>query len=56
MLSNLVVFIKDTYRENTSSNKTEALTKSINMGIWEIGTLNQLVIRVSCSEIKFSQK
>ena len=30
---------KDTHRENTTSNKTEALTKSMNMYIWAIGTL-----------------
>ena len=33
--------------ENTPSNKTEALTKSKNMYIWVIGTLNQLFIRGS---------
>ena len=38
---------KDTHRENTSPNKTESLTKSMNMYIWEIGTLNQLFIRGS---------
>ena len=31
---------KDTHRENTPSNKTKALTKRINMGVWEICTLN----------------
>ena len=31
--------LKDTVRENTSSNKTEALAKSMNMYIWAIGTL-----------------
>ena len=40
--------IKDTRRENTPSNKTEALTNSMNMHIWTIGTLNQLFIRGSC--------
>ena len=34
--------IKDTHRENTPSNKTQALTKSMNMDIWKIGTLNKL--------------
>ena len=38
---------KDTHMENTPSNKTEALTKSKNMYIWAIGTLNQLFIRGS---------
>ena len=33
---------KDTHRENTSSNKTQAFTKSMNMGFWEIDALNQL--------------
>ena len=27
--------------ENTPSNKTKATTKSMNMRIWEIGTINQ---------------
>ena len=31
----------------TPSNKTEVLTKSMNMYIWAIGTLNQLFIRSS---------
>ena len=39
--------LKDTHMENTPSNKTEALTKSKNMYIWAIGTLNQLFIRGS---------
>ena len=34
---------KATLRENTPSNKTKALTNSMNMSIWEIGTSNQLV-------------
>ena len=33
---------KDIHRENTPLNKTEVLTKSMNMYIWAIGTLNQL--------------
>ena len=39
--------IKDTHREKASSNKTPALTKSRNMGIWVVGTSNQLFIRGS---------
>ena len=31
--------------ENTLSNRVEALTKSMNMGIWVVDTLNQLIIR-----------
>ena len=33
--------------ENTRSNKTQALTKSMIMYIWEIATLNQLFLRGS---------
>ena len=36
--------VKDTHREKAPSNKTPALTKSTNMGIWVVGTTNQLVI------------
>ena len=36
---------KSTHRENTSSNKTEAPTESINVDIWAISTLNQLFTR-----------
>ena len=32
--------VKDTRKENTPPNKTKALTKRVNMRIWEIGTLN----------------
>ena len=42
LLFNNETFLKDTHRENTPSKKTQALTKSINMGIWVIGSLNQL--------------
>ena len=47
--------IKDTNRENTPSNKTQVLTKSMNMDIWVNGTLNQLFIRGSYSEIHFEK-
>ena len=40
-------FIKDTHREKAPSNKTPALRKSTNMGVWAVGTLNQLFIRGS---------
>ena len=39
-------FVKDTHSENVSSNKTEALTKSMNMNIWTFATLNQLLQEV----------
>ena len=38
---------KDTRREKAPSNKTPALKKSTNMGVWAVGTLNQLFIRGS---------
>ena len=51
-----VFTVKDTHRENTPSNKTETLTKSMNMYICAIGTLNQLLIRGSYTQTKFSKK
>ena len=36
-----IVVLKDTHREKGPSNKTPALAKSINMGIWVVGTINQ---------------
>ena len=48
--------LKDTHRENKSSIKTEARRKNMNVYIWAIGTLNQLFIRSSCTQIKFSKK
>ena len=38
---------KDTHREKTPSNKTPALTKSMNIHIWVVSTSNQLFIRGS---------
>ena len=40
-------FFKDTHSEKAPSNKTSALRKSTNKGVWAIGTLNQLFIRGS---------
>ena len=42
-----IFFLKDTHREKAPSNGTPALTKSTNMGIWVVGTTNQLFIRGS---------
>ena len=39
--------LKDTHRKNAPSNKTPALRKNTNMGVWAVGTLNQLFIRGS---------
>ena len=36
--------------------KTPVLTKSMNIGIWIVGTSNQLIIRRSSIEIKFTKK
>ena len=38
---------KDTRREKAPPKKTPALRKSTNMGVWAVGTLNQLFIRGS---------
>ena len=45
-------YFKDTRRENTPSNEIKALTKSMNMPICEVGTLNQLFVRDFYAEIK----
>ena len=39
--------IEDTHREKALPNKTPALTKSMTMDIWVVGTSNQLLIRGS---------
>ena len=46
----------NTHSKNAPSNKTQVIIKSMNMEIWEVGTLNQLFIRGSYTEIKFSKK
>ena len=48
--------LKDTHKEKQPANNTTALTKSRNMGIWVIGTSNQLFIRGSWTETNFSRK
>ena len=48
--------LKDTDREKAQSNKTPALTKSKNMGIWVVGISNQLFIRGSLTEAESSKK
>ena len=39
--------LKDTHREKSLPNETPAITKSTNMGIWAVGTMNQLFKRSS---------
>ena len=58
---NCVIYIikksfKDTHREKVPSNKTSALTKSTDMGIWVVGISNQLFRRGSETETKFSKR
>ena len=50
------IMLKDTHREKAPSNKTLALTKSMNTDIQVIGTSNQIFIRSSYTETKFSKK
>ena len=45
--------LKDAHRENSPTNKTTTLTKSMIIEIWVIGALNQLFIRGSYTKIKF---
>ena len=47
MLDAFASAFKDTHTEKALSNKTPALTKSMNMAIWVAGTSNQLFVRGS---------
>ena len=47
-----IALLKDIHREKAPSNKTPALTKSTNMGIWIVGISNQFFIRGSYTETK----
>ena len=42
--------------EKAPSNKTQALTKSMNVDIWVVGTLNLLFVRGFYTDTKFSKK
>ena len=53
---NLSIILKEMHRENTLSINTQALTKSMNMEIWVVFTSNELFIKGSYSQIKFSNK
>lgn len=48
--------LKDTHKAKTPSNKTEMYTKSMTVYIWAIVILNQLFIRESYTQIRFSKK
>ena len=41
------MILKDTHKEKALSNRTHALTKSMNMNIWVVGKSNQLFKRGS---------
>ena len=45
MLGGAYFVLKDTHKDKTPSNKTPAITKSTNMGIWDVGTSNQFFIK-----------
>ena len=53
-----MIVLKDTHKENTLSNKTQVLTKSMNINIWEFGILDQLcmIMYDSHTQIEFSKK
>ena len=51
--ANALMRLKNTHREKTLSNKTTALRKSTNMGVWATGTLNELFTRGSWTEKSF---
>ena len=40
MMNEINELFRDTHREKAPSNKTPGLTKSMNMDIWVVGTLN----------------
>ena len=50
------ISFKDTHREKAPSNKTPALSESMNMDIWVFGTPDQLFITGSYTEKKKSKK
>ena len=52
------ISLKDAHREKVPSNKTPALSESMNMNIWVVlvGTSNQLLITGSYAETKFPKK
>ena len=45
--ANTLKRLKNTHRQKTLSNKTTVPKKSMNMGVWATGTLNELFIRGS---------
>ena len=49
------ISFKDAHREEAPSNKTPALSESMNMDIWVVGTSNQLFVTGSYTEKFFSK-
>ena len=47
MKFSIKIFLRILTGKKAPSNKTPALRKSTNMGVWAVGTLNQLFIRGS---------
>ena len=54
-MENIDFLPKDNHRGKVPSNKTQTLTKSMNMDIWVVGALNLVFIRGLSNEIKFSK-
>ena len=50
------ISFKDTHMEKAPLNKTPALSESMNMDIWVVGTPKQLFITGSYTETKLSKK
>ena len=50
------ISFKDTHREEAPSNKTPALSESINMDIWVVGTSDQVFTTGSYTETKFLKR
>ena len=56
MQMHLFSYLKVTHNKKLTSDKTSALTKSMNIDIWVVCTSNQFFIRGSYTEIGFSKK
>ena len=56
ILMKLIKTLRNTQREKTPSNKAPALTKNVNMDMWLVGSSNQVFVRGSYTETKFSKK
>ena len=52
----MALAFKDIHRGKSPSKKSPALMKSMNIDIWVVGTSNQLYIKDSQTETKFSKK